>query len=54
MDRYYHLGGSGLTAQQLKADRARAQATDRFYHLGSYAVIQSSSSGSIGYHAKPA
>ena len=26
----------GLTAQQLKAVRARAQATDRFYRLGAY------------------
>jgi hypothetical protein len=26
----------GLTAQQLKADRARAQAMDRYYRLGAY------------------
>jgi hypothetical protein len=26
----------GLTAQQLKAVRARAQAMDRYYHLGAY------------------
>ena len=26
----------GLTAQQWKAVRARAQATDRYYHLGAY------------------
>jgi hypothetical protein len=26
----------GLTAQQLKAVQARAQATDRYYHLGRY------------------
>jgi len=26
----------GLTAQELKADRARAQAMDRYYHLGAF------------------
>ena len=31
--------GGGLTAQQSKAVRARAQATDRFYHLGSYGTV---------------
>src|SRR5215472_6186566 len=29
----------GLTAQQSKAVRARAQATDRFYHLGAYGTV---------------
>lgn len=29
-------GRDGLTAQQWKAVRARAQAMDRFYHLGRY------------------
>jgi hypothetical protein len=28
----------GLTAPQLKAVRARAQATDRYYHLGAYST----------------
>ena len=39
-------GGGGpqrLTAQQLKNVRARAEATDRYYHLGRYAVIKTSS-----------
>ena len=31
-----------LTAEQSKAVRARAQAMDRYYHLGSYAVIEAS------------
>ena len=29
-------GSGGLTAQQSKAVRARAQAMDRYYHLGAY------------------
>jgi len=35
-------GKDGLTAQQWKAVRARAQAMNRYYHLGKYAVIESS------------
>jgi divalent metal cation (Fe/Co/Zn/Cd) transporter len=33
----------GLTAEQWKAVQARAQAMDRYYHLGSYSVIEASS-----------
>jgi len=35
-------GKGGLAVQQRKAVRARAQATDRYYRLGKYAVIESS------------
>jgi hypothetical protein len=36
-------GPQRLTAQQLKNVRARADATDRYYHLGRYAVIKTPS-----------